>query len=216
MGLISATAAAVKGVLADQWKEYFYCDAMDTDLLMVRGEKKKGRRLFGSGNHGDDAIISNGSVIAVADGQCMLIVEQGKVVELCADPGEFVWDSSTEPSIFTGSLSDSVCETFKNIGKRISFGGTAAKDQRVYYINTREITGCRYGTASPVQDHGSDSLLYQCSGQCRGCIQKRRDRRPAENRASHCTSAGIRKDFRDGNPLFGGPGTHGRSCRCTE
>ncbi len=150
MGLISATAAAVKGVLADQWKEYFYCDAMDTDLLMVRGEKKKGRRLFGSGNHGDDAIISNGSVIAVADGQCMLIVEQGKVVELCAEPGEFVWDSSTEPSIFTGSLSDSVCETFKNIGKRISFGGTAAKDQRVYYINTREITGCRYGTASPV------------------------------------------------------------------
>ena len=150
MGLISATAAAVKGVLADQWKEYFYCDAMDTDLLMVRGEKKKGRRLFGSGNHGDDAIISNGSVIAVADGQCMLIVEQGKVVELCAEPGEFVWDSSTEPSIFTGSLSDSVRETFKNIGKRISFGGTAAKDQRVYYINTREITGCRYGTASPV------------------------------------------------------------------
>ena len=145
MGLISATAAAVKGVLADQWKEYFYCDAMDTDLLMVRGEKKKGRRLFGSGNHGDDAIISNGSVIAVADGQCMLIVEQGKVVELCAEPGEFVWDSSTEPSIFTGSLSDSVRETFKNIGKRISFGGTAAKDQRVYYINTREITGCRYG-----------------------------------------------------------------------
>lgn len=150
MGLISATAAAVKGVLADQWKEYFYCDAMDADLLMVRGEKKKGRRLFGSGNHGDDAIISNGSVIAVADGQCMLIVEQGKVVELCAEPGEFVWDSSTEPSIFTGSLSDSVRETFKNIGKRISFGGTAAKDQRVYYINTREITGCRYGTASPV------------------------------------------------------------------
>ena len=122
MGLISATAAAVKGVLADQWKEYFYCDAIDADLLMVRGEKKKGRRLFGSGNHGDDAIISNGSVIAVADGQCMLIVEQGKVVELCAEPGEFVWDSSTEPSIFTGSLSDSVCETFKNIGKRISFG----------------------------------------------------------------------------------------------
>ena len=206
MGLISATAAAVKGVLADQWKEYFYCDAMDTDLLMVRGEKKKGRRLFGSGNHGDDAIISNGSVIAVADGQCMLIVEQGKVVELCAEPGEFVWDSSTEPSIFTGSLSDSVRETFKNIGKRISFGGTAAKDQRVYYINTREITGCRYGTASPVPFRVVDrniGLDVDISVRCFGEYSFR-------------ITDPILFYTNVGNPLFGGPGTHGRSCRCTE
>jgi membrane protease subunit (stomatin/prohibitin family) len=101
MGLIQAIGSAAAGSLADQWKEFFYCDALNrTDTLMVRGQKKLGNAHPGSNTRGDDNIISNGSTIAVADGQCMLIVEQGKVVELCAQPGEFTWDSSTEPSIF--------------------------------------------------------------------------------------------------------------------
>ena len=147
MGLIHAALGAASGVLGDQWKEYFYCEALPNHTLAVKGKKKVSGR---SSNRGDDNIISNGSVIAVADGQCMLIVEQGKIVDVCAEPGEYVYDSSTEPSVFAGNLGDSVREVFKNIGKRFSFGGQAPKDQRVYYFNTKELPGNKYGTPSPV------------------------------------------------------------------
>ncbi len=148
MGLIKAITGAAGGVLADQWKEYFYCDSIDSDLLMVKGQKRISGR--SSNTKGEDNIISNGSLIAVADGQAMMIVEQGKVVEFCAEPGEFTYDTSTEPSIFAGSLGESILNTFKTIGKRFTFGGDTAKDQRVYYFNTKEIMGNKYGTATPI------------------------------------------------------------------
>ena len=148
MGLIKAALGAAGGVLADQWKEFFYCDALDSDTLMVKGQKRTSSR--SSNRYGEDNIISNGSVIAVADGQAMMIVEQGKIVEFCAEPGEFTWDASTEPSIFAGSLGDSIKDTFRTIGKRFTFGGDTGKDQRVYDFNTKEISGNKYGTANPV------------------------------------------------------------------
>ena len=148
MGLIKAASGAAGGVLADQWKEYFYCEALSADTLAVKGRKKITGR--SSNYKGDENSITSGSVIAVADGQCMLIVDQGKVAEVCAEPGEFVYDASTEPSIFAGHLGESIGKVFQNIGKRFTFGGEAPKDQRVYYINTKEITGNKYGTASPV------------------------------------------------------------------
>ena len=148
MGLMKAAAGAAGGVMADQWKEYFYCEALPTDILAVKGKKKVTGR--SSNYKGDENIITTGSLIAVADGQCMLIVEQGKVVEVCAEPGEFVYDASTEPSVFAGSLGESIGQVFRNIGKRFTFGGEAPKDQRVYYFNTKELTGNKYGTASPV------------------------------------------------------------------
>lgn len=148
MGLIRAAAGAVGGNLADQWKEFFYCEAIDKDVLVVKGQKRIGNR--SSNTKGNDNIISNGSGIAVADGQCMIIVEQGKIVEVCAEPGEFTYDSSTEPSIFTGSLKESIKETFKNIGRRFTYGGDTAKDQRVYYFNTKEIIDNKFGTPSPI------------------------------------------------------------------
>ena len=148
MGLIKAALGAAGGVLADQWKEYFYCEAIPSDVLAVKGRKKATGR--SSNTKGDDNIITNGSVIAIADGQCMLIVEQGKVVDVCAEPGEYTYDMSTEPSIFSGDLGDSVKNVFQNIGKRFTFGGEAPKDQRIYYFNTKELTGNKYGTPSPV------------------------------------------------------------------
>ena len=148
MGLIKAIAGAAGGVMADQWKEYFYCEAMPANILATKGHKKVTGR--SSNTKGDENIITNGSMIAVADGQCMLIVEQGKVVEVCAEPGEFLYDSSTEPSIFSGKLGDGIGDVFRNIGKRFTFGGEAPKDQRVYYFNTKELIGNKYGTASPV------------------------------------------------------------------
>ena len=147
MGLISAALGAASGVLADQWKEYFYCEALPTDVLAVKGRKRASGR---SGNRGSDNIITNGSVIAVADGQCMLIVDQGKIVDVCAEPGEYIYDVSSEPSIFAGSLGEGIKELFKQIGKRFTYGGEAPKDQRIYYFNTKEITGNKYGTPSPV------------------------------------------------------------------
>lgn len=148
MGLLKAGMGAVGGVLADQWKEFFYCEALDCDVLVTKGKKKTGSR--SSNTRGEDNIITNGSVIAVADGQCMMIVDQGKVVELCAVPGEYVYDTSSEPSIFNGSLSEGIAKTFENIGKRFTFGGDTGKDQRVYYFNVKELMDNKFGTANPI------------------------------------------------------------------
>ena len=148
MGLIKAGIGALGGVLADQWKEFFYCDALDMDTLMVKGQKRVSGR--SSNTKGSDNVISSGSGIAVADGQCMIIVEQGKVVEVCAEPGEYTYDASTEPSIFVGSFGEGLKNTFESIGKRFTYGGDTGKDQRVYYFNTKEIMGNKFGTPSPI------------------------------------------------------------------
>ncbi|MCM1498476.1 MAG: SPFH domain-containing protein [Clostridium sp.] len=149
MGLIKAISGAIRGVAADQWKEYFYCDALETDVLVVKGQRRNNSK-FGTSNKGNDNIISNGSVVAVNEGQCMIIVDQGKVVEFCAEAGEFLYDTSSEPSLLSGDLGENIGRTFATIGKRFTFGGDTGKDQRVYFFNTKEIMGNRYGTANPV------------------------------------------------------------------
>ena len=148
MGLIKAALGSLGGTLADQWKEYFYCEAMEADVLAVKGQKRTGGR--SSNTKGTDNVISNGSVIAVADGQCMMIVDQGRIIEVCAEPGEFTYDMSTEPSIFTGELKGSIKGVIDSMTNRFTFGGEPPKDQRVYYFNTKELMGNKYGTPSPV------------------------------------------------------------------
>ena len=169
MGLIKAGMGALGGTLADQWKEFFYCESMPKEVLVTKGQKRTTGR--SSNTKGNDNIISNGSGIAVADGQCMIIVEQGKVVEVCAEPGEFTYDTSTEPSIFSGNLGESIKETFKTVGKRFTYGGDTGKDQRIYYFNTKEILENRFGTANPVPFRVVDSKIgldidvsIRCSG----------------------------------------------------
>ena len=174
MGLISAGIGAIGGVLADQWKEFFYCDAIDKNVLVVKGQKRISSR--SSNTKGNDNIISNGSLIAVADGQCMIIVEQGKIVEVCAEPGEFVYDTSTEPSIFTGKLGEGIKNTFKLIGKRFTFGGDPGKDQRVYYFNTKEIVENKFGTPTPIPFRVVDRNIHldiDVSVRCRGLSSHR-------------------------------------------
>ena len=148
MGLIRAAMGAAGGVMADQWKEYFYCEAMPADLLATRGWKRQSGR--SANTKGNDNIISNGSIVAVADGQCAMIVEQGKVVDMCAEPGEYTYDTGSAPTLFSGDLSESIGAVFQNIGKRFTFGGEAPMDQRIYYFNTKELVGNKYGTPSPV------------------------------------------------------------------
>ena len=169
MGLIRAGLAAAGGTLADLWKEFFYCEALEKEVLVRRGYKKTSGR--SSNKKGNDNIITSGSGIAVADGQCMIIVEQGKIVEVCAEPGEFTYDASTEPSIFSGSLGEGLMETFRTIGKRFTYGGDTGKDQRVYYFNTKELVENRFGTPNPIPFRVVDSKIgldidvsIRCSG----------------------------------------------------
>lgn len=169
MGLIKAGIGALGGTFADQWKEFFYCDSLDKNIMVVKGQKRTSGR--SSNTKGNDNIISNGSGIAVADGQCMMIVEQGKIVEVCAEPGEFTYDSSSEPTIFSGSLGQSVVDTFKLIGKRFTYGGDTGKDQRIYYFNTKELIDNKFGTPNPIpfrvvdRNIGLDiDVSVRCSG----------------------------------------------------
>lgn len=148
MGLVKAVLNAAGGVLADQWKEFFYCEAMPSDVLVRKGRRKVSGR--SSNTKGDDNVITQGSGIAVADGQCMIIVENGKIIDVCAEPGEYTFNISGEPTIFAGELGTSITETFASIGSRIAHGGMASSDTRVYYFNTKEIVGNKYGTPSPV------------------------------------------------------------------
>lgn len=169
MGLIKAAINSVTGTMADQWKEFFLCEAMESDVLAVKGQKRIGGK--SSNKKGNDNIITSGSGIAVADGQCALIVDQGKIAEVCAEPGEYTYDASTEPTIFSGNLGDSLDKVFDVIGKRFTYGGDTAKDQRVYYINTKELMDNKFGTPNPVPfrvvDHniGLDiDVSVRCSG----------------------------------------------------
>lgn len=169
MGLIKAGIGAIGGTLADQWKEFFTCDSIDSNVLVVKGRKQVSGR--SSNTKGSENVISNGSGIVVADGQCMIIVDQGKIAEVCAEPGQFTYDSSSEPSIFTGSLGKSIIDTFKTIGKRFTYGGDTGKDQRVYYINTKELMDNKFGTKNPIpfrvvdRNIGLDvDVSVRCSG----------------------------------------------------
>jgi len=169
MGLISAALGAAGGTLADQWLEFFYCESLPKDVLVKKGQHRVSKR--SSNYKGNDNIISNGSGIAVADGQCMIIVEQGAIVELCAEPGEYTYDTSTEPSIFYGGLGQGIINTFKTFAKRFAYGGDTGKDQRIYYFNTKEIMDNKFGTPNPVPFRVVDSRIgldvdvsVRCSG----------------------------------------------------
>ncbi len=169
MGLIKAAIGSAGGVLADQWKEFFVCNAMPKDVLARKGEKKTSGR--SSNTKGSDNVISDGSGLVVADGQCAIITDQGRVAEICAVPGEYTYNSLTEPSIFTGKLGEGIKNTFKNFGKRFTYGGEPPKDQRVYYFNTKEMMENLFGTANPVpfrvvdKNVGLDlDVSIRCSG----------------------------------------------------
>ena len=169
MGLIRAAISVVGGTMADQWKEFFICESLDADVLAVKGQKRIGSR--SANKKGSDNLITSGSGIAVADGQCALIVEQGKIVEVCAEPGEYTYDASTEPTIFSGNLGSSLDQVFDVIGKRFTYGGDTGKDQRIYYINTKELIDNKFGTPNPVpfrvvdRNIGLDvDVSVRCSG----------------------------------------------------
>ena len=170
MGLIKAALGSFNSILADQWREFFYCESMPEHVLVTKGYKRTGQR--SSNTKGSDNIISDGAVIAVNDGQCMMIVEQGQIVEFAAEPGEFTWNSSTEGTVFYGGFGKGLEESWKNLKRRFTFGADTGKDQRVYFFNMKEIIGNKYGTPSPVpfrvvdQNIGLDmDISIRCNGE---------------------------------------------------
>jgi membrane protease subunit (stomatin/prohibitin family) len=148
MGLIKALTGAVGGVMADQWLEFFVCESLDANVLAAKGQKKISKR--SSNTKGEDNIISNGSGIVVNKGQAAIIVDNGRIAEFCADEGHYTYDQSSEASVFYGSLDAAIIGTLKNMAERFKYGGSPGKDQRVYYFNTKEIMGNKYGTPNPI------------------------------------------------------------------
>lgn len=174
MGLLKAGAGALGGVLADSWRDYFYCDSLEADVLVAKGQKRTSSKGRSSNTKGEDNIISDGSIIAVNEGQYMIIVQQGAIVDAVGEAGEYVFDKSTEPSLFFGdaSLKDRVLQSFERVGARFAFGGDAANDQRVYFFNAKEIMDNKFGTATPVPFRVVDAnigldtdLSVRCNGQ---------------------------------------------------
>ena len=157
MGLLKSLIGATGGTMADSWKEYFYCDSLNNDILVAKGIKRVNDRT--SNTKAEDNVITSGSNLVVNDGQCMLIVEQGKVKELCSEPGEYIYDSEKTASIFSGNLGEGVVNTFRNIGERIGYGGNAPIDQRIYYFNVKEIVDNKFGTAVPIPFRVIDQSL---------------------------------------------------------
>ena len=148
MGLIKAAIGSLGGSLADQWREYFYCESMDANVLVSKGCKRTGKR--GCNSKASDNLISNGAVIAVNDGQCAMIVQQGAICEFMGEAGEYTWDASTEPSVFYGGFGEGLKGSWSTFKRRFTFGGDTGKDQRVYFFNLKELIGNRYGTSTPV------------------------------------------------------------------
>lgn len=144
MGLISVASSSMRGALQDIWRDYFYVDAIPEEVLVMKAHRRTNKR---TKNHGDENILSNGSIISINDGQCAIITLNGKIQDICTETGEYVYNQSEEPSILCEGF---VKDTFESFSRRFKFAGDSAQEYRVYYINTKEILGSTFGTASPI------------------------------------------------------------------
>jgi membrane protease subunit (stomatin/prohibitin family) len=154
MGLIKALATGVGSALGDQWLEYIYCDEMPEDVLLRKGAKRT--RQGSSNTRGSDNIITQGSRIAVNEGQFLLVVDNGKVVDFTDETGVYTFDKSTEPSMLYGGFGKGLLDSFKKVGERFTFGGDTGHDQRVYFVNKKLITDNKFGTKSPIPFRDSE------------------------------------------------------------
>ncbi|MBQ4030207.1 MAG: SPFH domain-containing protein [Bacilli bacterium] len=150
MGLIKALTTSVSTALGDQFKEFVNIPSVDGDTLIIRGKVEHGP----ANTNPSEGVISNGSKIVVPQGWAMMLVDNGKV-EFSSEPGEYIYDNSSEPSVFYGGLGKGIMDTFRQIGGRFTFAGQTAKDQRVYYINLLEKTGNKFGSTSPKEIYDS-------------------------------------------------------------
>ena len=133
MGLIKAAASAIGSTMHDQWKEAIRCENMTNDILMVKKTTPNG-------------VISNKSTIIVAPGQCAIIFDNGRVIDATAEEGVYTFDSSSTPSFFAGQFG----AVFKEMWQRFTYNGASAKQQAVFFFNTKEIIDNKFGTPAPI------------------------------------------------------------------
>lgn len=148
MGILKAALTAATSTMADQWLEFYSCESMPAEALVVRAKKQTGKR--SSNTKGSENVISDGSKIIVHEGQAMIMVEQGMITEIATEAGVYTYNSGESPSIFSSSLGRGIIDTFKEMWERMKFGGDAAKDQRIYYFNMKDILNNTFGTTNPV------------------------------------------------------------------
>lgn len=142
MGLIKAFTNSAMSYIGDLWEDYIYCDSMDSSTLVQKGQARKSA---GAGKNASDNVITEGSRIAVNAGQMLVVVENGRIIDFTAEQGGYEYKSKTAPSMFCGDLGEGLKKSFNEIAGRFAFGGQAANDQRVYFINTKEILGNKFG-----------------------------------------------------------------------
>lgn len=147
MGLLKAAFSSISSTLKDQYKDYYYCESLPNHVLIKKGQRHDTKA---GSNHALDNVISDGSTIVVNAGQALLVVENGKVIDISLEEGVYTWQTGTTPSIFTGNLPTSIKESIKDMISRITYGGEPARDQRVYYVNIKEIINNKFGSSSPV------------------------------------------------------------------
>lgn len=146
MGIIRALAGAIGGGLADQWLEVYESDYMGPSTITAPGVMVRQNDSRNSNRKGTADTISNGSIIQVKEGQFMLLVDGGKVIDYSGEAGYFKVDNSSMPSLFNGELGDTIKETFN----RVRFSGTTPYKQTTYFLNMQEIRGLKFGTPAPV------------------------------------------------------------------
>ncbi|MFR2153397.1 MAG: hypothetical protein ACLS48_00770 [[Eubacterium] siraeum] len=125
MGLIKAAVGALTGTLGDTWKEAIHCPVIGNDTVVVNGEKMHNGNARSSNTKGTDNVISNGSAIMVEENTCMLTLDNGKITNVVTEPGRYILDNSTAPSIFAGQIKDSL----KDLISRFTYGGTPATER---------------------------------------------------------------------------------------
>lgn len=163
MGLIRAIVGAASSTLKDEWLEYFYCDRMPDNVIMRRGVYKNSKN-----NNGNENIITNGSKIVVGEDQCLIVVADGKIVDFTAEAGRYTFDKGTEPSMLYGGFGKGLIESFKTAGSRFTTAGNPNHDQRIYFINMRDLIGNKFGTPNPVPFRDSEfglTIDIKCFGE---------------------------------------------------
>lgn len=163
MGLIKAAINAVSGTLRDQYKEFIYCDALPMDILIRKGQTSV---MKGNTNKGNSNIITEGTRIAVSGGQCLLVVENGRIVDFSAEEGEYIYETGTSPSMLTGGM-EGLKRSFSTLWNRVQAGGQQEVDQRVYFVNIKEIMGNKVGAGDiPFRDSEFNfTMKIKCYGE---------------------------------------------------
>lgn len=146
MGIIRAITSAIGGGLGDEWLEVYESDYMGPTTITAPGVVVRKNDPRNSNKKGTADTISNGSLIQVKEGQFMLLVDGGKVIDYSGEAGYFKVDNSSMPSLFNGELGDSLKETFN----RVRFSGSTPYKQTTYFLNMQEVRGLKFGTPAPV------------------------------------------------------------------